>query len=116
MENDASSNGYILFCEWARPHLRPTSFEESGRLLGQEWKRQTENQKSWWKRIASRDPSQFNGKMNPYMLFCAVVRDDLNRGKKLSIGEQGHQLGEYWRSLKPEEQAFWDGQTRKIWG
>src|SRR4051812_16435696 len=75
---EPQKNGYILFCEWRRLHLpKPETkeaFADSGRILGQQWQRQTEDQKSWWSKMARRDPSQFQGKLNSYMLFCNVVR------------------------------------------
>lgn len=124
----SSNNGYILFCQWQHPQLpssllsqlqgadRKTAMAESGRLLGQAWQDLTSDQKLWWKRMASRDPVNFKGRMNPYILFSAVMADSLHKNAKPDFEDSGRFLGNAWKALSPSQREFFEKQVRDIWG
>ena len=88
--------GQSLFLEWEK---RPYH-----------WNRQTPEQKDWWRKMESRDPSQFTGHMQPYILFSNAVRDDIKQNWKgdgpCPIPEIGRQSGEAWRDSRTETRCF----------
>jgi hypothetical protein len=117
-------NGYLLFCEWRKPYVAQHTYGDQKQLfrnLGELWNQQTQGQKIYWNKMAQ-GRTAFDRPLNPYMLFCNVVRDDISKyelqksGRTLAVTDLGRRLGSMWRSQTDPEREFWKQQSLNIWG
>lgn len=113
--------GFQLFCKWRKPYLQEKNMDDKHSIIQELqnlWEHeQTPKQRMYWGFMAQ-GKAAFPKRLNAYMLFCNIIRDDIQffererTGHCLSISEIGTQLGEMWRTLSDRELTFWKDMER----